>query len=46
MYFIRPIIEKWTGEEFKDMEAVFDAIETEKGGQVQFKVTNKLSLHR
>ena len=34
----RPIIEKWTGEEYEDMEAEFDNIDTNEGGMILFKV--------
>ena len=34
----RPIIEKWTGEEYDDMEAEFDNIDTNEGGMILFQV--------
>lgn len=34
----RPIIEKWTGEEYDDMEAEFDNIDANEGGMILFKV--------
>ena len=39
--FWRPLIEKWTGEEIEDIEAEFDAIDTNGGGMILFQeVTN------
>jgi len=35
--FSRPLIEKWTGEEYEDMEAEFDAIDTNGGGMILFQ---------
>ena len=37
LYFSRPLIEKWTGEEIEDMEAEFDAIDTNGGGMILFQ---------
>ena len=34
----RPTIEKWTGEEYDDMEAEFDNIDTNEGGMILFQV--------
>ena len=31
------MIEKWTGEEIEDMEAEFDAIDTNEGGMILFQ---------
>ena len=35
--FSRPLIEKWTGEEIEDIEAEFDAIDTNGGGMILFQ---------
>ena len=35
--FPRPLIEKWTGEEIEDIEAEFDAIDTNGGGMILFQ---------
>ena len=35
--YSRPVIEKWTGEEIEDMEAEFDAIDTNDGGMILFQ---------
>jgi len=34
---LRPIIEKWTGEEIEDMVAEFESIDTNEGGMILFK---------
>ena len=34
----RPVIQKWTGEEYEDMEAEFDNIDENEGGMILFKV--------
>ena len=39
MFLARPVIEKWTGEEYEDMEAEFDNIDENGGGMILFKVT-------
>ena len=31
---VRPVVEKWIGEEIEDMEAEFDSIDTNEGGQI------------
>jgi len=34
---LKPVIEKWTGEEIEDMEAEFDSIDTNEGGMILFQ---------
>merc|ERR1712154_611838 len=34
---IKPVIEKWTGEEYDDMEAEFDNIDENEGGMILFQ---------
>ena len=41
---IKPVIEKWTGEEYEDMEAEFDSIDENGGGMILFKVTHYFDL--
>ena len=38
LYLSRPVIQKWTGEEYEDMEAEFDNIDENEGGMILFKV--------
>ena len=33
-----PVIEKWTGEEYDDMESEFDNIDSNDGGMILFQV--------
>lgn len=40
----RPVIQKWTGEEYEDMEAEFDNIDENEGGMILFKVKKHLTF--
>ena len=42
----RGTIEKWTGEEYEDMEAEFDNIDTNEGGMILFKVKHSKTLDK